>query len=389
MTVRDKRPLTGLTVIELTVNVPGPFCTMILGDLGARVIKVEPPGGDPLRHSEKMWPSLNRGKDSVVLNLKTDGGRQVLGKLVENADVVLEGSRPGVAKRLGADYDTLSKSNSGLVYCSISGFGQSGPWRDRPAHDINYLSLSGYLDVGIAATGKPLLPPILVSDLASGFYSSISVLAAVYRRQKTGEGTYVDLSMTESALSLLGLEIGGIGDTHSELNQPNVTHIPHYGVFPCADGKWISLGIVHEDHFWDRFCRATGLTNMVGLKYENRLEISSEIQKILQRTFVSRKAVEWERILQEVDVPAVVVVELKDVFESPQFKSRGTFSEVGIYRFVSQPMQFSSGSVVPTSGPPELGQHCEMVLTELGYSLDEQADLESCNAVQKSGSQGS
>ena len=130
MTEEEKRPLTGLTVIELTVNVPGPFCAMVLADLGARVIKVEPPGGDPLRHSAEMWAGLNRGKDSLVLDLKTDGGRRVLGKLVESGDIVLEGSRPGVAERLGADYPTMSEINPGLVYCSISGFGQDGPWRD-------------------------------------------------------------------------------------------------------------------------------------------------------------------------------------------------------------------------------------------------------------------
>ena len=131
------RPLANITVLDLTVNVPGPFCSMILGDLGARVIKVEPPSGDALRHSSDMWNYLNRGKESIVLDLKKDCAKEILSRLAKDADIVLEGWRPGVAKRLGADYGTLSAKNNSLVYCSISGFGQDGPWRDRPGHDLN------------------------------------------------------------------------------------------------------------------------------------------------------------------------------------------------------------------------------------------------------------
>ena len=163
------RPLSDLTVLDLTVNTPGPFCSMILSDLGARVIKIEPPGGDPLRQSSvSMFAGMNRGKESISLNLKTDGDREVLLRLVERADIVLEGSRPGVAKRLGADYETISARNPGIVYCSISGFGQEGPWRDVPAHDINYLAVGGYMGLQTAIEGRPWPPAILISDVASG-----------------------------------------------------------------------------------------------------------------------------------------------------------------------------------------------------------------------------
>ena len=383
MTAQSKKPLAHLTVIELTVNVPGPFCAMILADLGARVIKVEPPGGDPLRHSAGMWASLNRGKQSLVLDLKSDGGRQVLGRLAESADIVLEGWRPGVADRLGADFSTLSERNPGLVYCAISGFGQDGPWRDRSGHDINYLALSGYLDVEAAVTGRPWPPPVLMSDLSSGLYAAIAVLAGVCGRQISGSGTYVDLSMTEAAVSLLGLEIGGATDEGTPHDQPNVTYIPHYGLFPCADGRWISLGIVHEDHFWDRFCRIAGLTELAGLKFNDRLAQAESIRRALHETFVTRPSSEWERMLQEVDVPAAAVVELKEVFDSPQFKSRGTFVDLGLHRYVTQPARFSTGSVSPTEGPPEPGQHAEAILSELGYGHDERIKLQEANAVQK------
>ena len=383
MTADTEKPLANLTVVELTVNVPGPFCAMILADLGARVIKVEPPGGDPLRHSAGMWASLNRGKQSLLLDLKTDGGRQVLGRLTESADIVLEGWRPGVAERLGADYAALSESNPGLVYCAISGFGQDGPWRDRPGHDINYLALSGYLDVDAAVAGRPWPPPVLISDLTSGLYAVIAVLAAVCGRQVSGSGAYIDLSMTEAAVSFLGLEIARATTEGAAYGQPNVTYIPHYGLFPCEDGRWISLGIVHEDHFWDRFCRIAGLNEMVGLKFDDRLAEAESIRRALHETFVSKPSSEWERLLQAADVPAAAVVDLNEIFDSPQFKSRGTFVELGLHRFVAQPARFSSGSVAPTEGPPEPGQHAEAILEELGCGPDERARLQQAKAVEK------
>ena len=177
------RPLSNLTVLDLTVITPGPFCSMILRDLGARVIKIEPPGGDPLRKSStSMFAGMNRGKESISLNLKSEGDRDILLQLVERADIVLEGSRPGVAQRLSADYLTLSARNPSIVYCSISGFGQEGPWKNVPAHDVNYLAIGGYMGAQTAIEGRPWPPAILISDVASGMYAAISVLAGVVSR---------------------------------------------------------------------------------------------------------------------------------------------------------------------------------------------------------------
>ena len=361
------KPLSNITVVDLTVNVPGPFCSMILGDLGAHVIKVEPPGGDALRHSPGMWASLNRGKESIVLDLKTGAGRKVLGKLAEDASIVLEGWRPGVAKRLGADYARLSARNRGLVYCSLSGFGQDGPWRDRPGHDLNYLALSGYLGVQASVEGRPWPPPILVSDMASGLYAAIMVLAAVNGKHLSGEGAYVDLSMTEAVVSLLGPEIGRVIEEGGDKGHPNVTLIPHYGLFRCADGRWVSLGIVHEDHFWQRFCRASGLDDLVGLKFSERVKQRERLRQRLNVTFLSLPSEEWEQRLKEADVPAAPVVELDEIFESPQLRSRGVFVDTGAHRFVAQPARFSADSVTPSKGPPALGEHNEDILKALGY----------------------
>ena len=361
------RPLSHLTVLDLTVNVPGPFCSMILADMGARVIKVEPPGGDPMRHSPGMWASLNRGKESVVLDLKTDGARELLVRLAMKTDIALEGWRPGVAKRLGADYPTLSAKNPRLVYCSISGFGQGGPWSDRAGHDVNYLALSGYLGVQVAIEGRPWPPPVLISDLVSGLYAAISALAAVSGRQVSRQGAYIDLSMTDAAVSLLGPEIGRAAAEGKADGGPNVTSIPHYGLFPCADGRWLSLGIVHEDHFWDRFCRAAGLEELAGLNLGERMARAEELRHALHETFSRKPSAEWERLLDEADVPAASVADLDEIFDNPQLKARGLFVEVGLHRLLAQPARFSTGPTRPTEGPPTPGEHTDVLLKELGY----------------------
>ena len=360
-------PLSHITVVDLTVNLPGPFCSMTLADLGARVVKVEPPGGDPLRRSSPgMWSGLNRGKESIVLDLKDPDDRRTLASLARGADVVLEGWRPGVAQRLGADHPTLSTGNARLVYCSISGFGQDGPWRDRPGHDINYLALAGYLGVQTAVEGRPWPPPILVSDLASGLYASIMVLAALNGREQSGEGTYIDLSMTEAALSLLGPEIGSLAGEGEGAADPNMTAIPHYGVFRCADGRWFSLGIVHEDHFWDRFCAAAGLDDLSGMRFDERMSKRDRVAERLESVFETLPAAEWERRLEEADVPGARVLESGQVFDSPQFDSRKIFSDVGPDRFVGQPARVGGERPGPTGRPPELDEHGDALRRECG-----------------------
>ena len=358
-------PLSHITLVDLTVNLPGPFCSMTLADLGARVIKVEPPGGDPLRRSNStMWSGLNRGKESIVLDLKDPEGRGVLASLARDADIVLEGWRPGVAERLGADHPTLSRENDGLVYCSISGFGQDGPWRDRPGHDINYLALAGYLGIQTAIEGRPGPPPILVSDLASGLYAAIMVLATLNGRERSGAGAYIDLSMTEAALSLLGPEIGSFAGKDGTTAEPNMTAIPHYGVFRCADGRWFSLGIVHEDHFWDRFCGAAGLDDLSGLRFDERMSQRQHVEERLEAVFKTLPAAEWERRLEEADVPGAVVMEPGQVFDSPQFDSREIFSDIGVDRFVGQPARLSGERPGPKGRPPDLDEHGDSLRKE-------------------------
>ena len=366
--------LRGLTVVDMTLNVPGPFCSTILADLGACVIKVEPPSGDPLRQSPGMWSGLNRGKRSILLDLKTLEGREVLCRLARDSDVVLEGWRPGVAARLGADYETLTAGNPGLVYCSISGFGQNGPWRDRPAHDVNFAALAGHLSAQMQISERPWLPPILISDLASGLYAAVAVLAAVVGRHATGTGQYIDLSMADSTLALLAPEIGRLG-TDEAAGRPNVTFIPHYGLFQCSDGSWFSLGIVDEDHFWQRFCEASGLGDMAGLTFSERVERGESLTRAVQEAFLSRTAWEWEETMEAADVPAARVTSLADLLDSVHFRSRGMFVGMGLEHFLAQPFKVSGESVGPTDGPPGPGEHTEALLTELGYESGQIAGM--------------
>lgn len=375
------KPLADLTVVDLTVNIPGPFCSMILGDLGGRVIKVEPPGGDPFRKSPDMWAGINRGKQSIVLDLKTSGGREVLRELVLLAGIVLEGWRPGVAKRLGADYETLSERNPALVYCSISGFGQDGPWKDRPGHDINYLALTGYLGLQADIEGRPWPPATLVSDMAAGLHAAISTLAAVNGAKVSGQGAYIDLSMAEAALSMLTPELSEAAAGNRSDGQSNVTSIPHYGLFLCSDDKWLSLGIVHEDHFWSRFCAVAGLDSLEELDLSERIARGQELRELIQRTVATREAAEWEKLLLEADVPAAIVARIEDVFQSPQLKARGAHVDRDSRRYLSYPARFSTGSVAPSGAPPGLGNHTDSIISELGLDPDIASAQEQTAAV--------
>ena len=354
--------LNGVTVLDLTINVPGPFCSMNLSDLGARVIKIEPPGGDPLRSEKEMWDNLNRGKESIVLNLKSTKDKLYLSKLAKIANIVIEGWRPGVAKRLSADYETLKKENNQLIYCSISGFGQEGEWNKRAGHDINYLALSGYLDMQSKVEGKPWPPTVLLSDLSSGFYATISILAALNKKCINNTGTYIDLSMTESAMSLLNIEMGRIT---SKTHMPNVTNIPHYGVFQCSDDKWFSLGIVHENHFWDRFCKIAELNNLIGMNFEERLNKYDLINSLIKKKFAQHTSEEWNDKLKEQDIPGAMVVSLDEAMNTKELNHRKIFTNINNTDFMVMPLKFSSYDIGPINGPPKPGEHTNEILKQI------------------------
>lgn len=378
--------LTGCTVIDLTTQLPGPYCSMLLAEFGATVIKVEPPGGDPLRAFPPMFASVNRGKQSISIDLKTNEGRAILKQLAVGADILLEGFRPGVAARLGADYETMRAVNPSIISCSISGFGQDGPYRDRPGHDINYLALGGLLGLTDRPAGRPVVPPVLISDLASGLYAAVAVLAALAYRQATGHGQYIDLSMTESIISWVAPEVARAFADGRAPDRPLLSGLPHYDVFETADGQFLTLGIVYEDHFWRRLCDTLGLEAWRDLITVERMQRADEIRTRLQQIILTRTRPEWDRLLREADVPCGPVYNLDELPRDPQFAHRRVFRDIPspdgtLSRQVALPFRCSMMMGEPAGPPPGLGEHGRAILRRLGYTVDEMNRLTEMRVV--------
>ncbi|HEX7126340.1 MAG TPA: CaiB/BaiF CoA-transferase family protein [Thermodesulfobacteriota bacterium] len=372
-----RRPLDGVRVVDLTTQMPGPYCTRMLADLGADVIKVEAPRGDPLRAYAPMFDEVNRGKRSLVLDLKRADAREVLHRLVRRSDLFLEGFRPGVAARLGADYETLAALNPGLVYCSISGFGQDGPERGRPAHDVNYLALGGVLDLDARVCGAPHPPGVLVSDLAAGQYAAVACLAALVGRLAGGPGQYIDLSMTDGVAAWTAVEHARLAAEGRPAEKPNVTVAPCYGVFRTADGRFVTLGIVYEDDFWRAFCDVAGLADLRELVHAERVARFEEVRERLAGLFASDTRDGWTRRFEGSNVPFAPVLDLEEVRRWPQFAHRGLFAGPA----VAMPMRFSAADVRPGGPAPSLGEHGRELLAECGYGEAEVEALVEAGAV--------
>lgn len=377
--------LTDYLVVDLTTQLPGPYCSMLLADLGARVIKVEPPGGDPLRGFPPAFASVNRGKRDIVIDLKKDAGREVMNRLITRADVLLEGFRPGVAERLGVDYPTARRLNPAIVYCAISGFGQEGPYRNRAGHDINYLATGGLLGRG----DPPTVPPVLISDLSSGLYAALAVSAALMHRTATGKGRFIDLSMTDCILSWMALDIATAAQDPDAGRRQFLGNIPHYGVFETSDGRYISLGIVHEDHFWTRLCDVLGLGEWRDWPSGKRLDRAAAIREKLQAVFATDTCREWDRRLGEADVPCAAIYNLDELQDDPYIKYRNPFyslvaSDRSESRQVKVPYRTDSPDAVAPIPPPVRGEHTRQVLSESGYEEDEIDRLIQQGAVHES-----
>jgi formyl-CoA transferase/CoA:oxalate CoA-transferase len=392
--------LEGLRVLDFSRVWAGPYCTMMLAELGADVVKVEhPPGGDETRHyppffvegESAYFASFNRGKRSVAVDLKRTEGRAVVHRLATHADVVVENFSPGVTARLGIDYPTLAALNPRLVYCSISAFGQTGPYRARKGYDPILQGMSGIMSLTGEAERPPVRVGVAIADLSGALFGAFSIVTALLARAHGGPGRYIDVALLDSQVALLAVKAAealhhgtrpqrwGAGDPH---------RVPS-GAYETRDGRWLVV-IAGEQH-WPGFCRAIGRPDLAddprAHTVKDRLAHREELEAIFVPIFRSRTAEAWQAILDRHDVPAGPVQELPEVFTHPQVVAREVVKtyehpRVGAVRGIDMPYRFSGAPPRVLAPPPALGQHTREVLADVaGLSPEAIATLIRSGAV--------
>lgn len=406
VTANGAAPLDGIRVLDFTQNLPGPYATMVLASLGAEVIKVEPPKGDTARGVGRIFALVNGGKKSVRVDLKRTAERDRLLELVKTADVVVEGFRPGVMAGLGIGWETVHALSPRTVYCSISAYGQHGPYRDRPGHDLNLQALTGVCDMSRDEEGAPHGAALPLADLSSSMTAATAILAALYERERSGEGRYIDVALTDTALSFAYVWGEGLAPEKVELagalpalerairrrgslklrdalagalrsesakawadalgarlrasavakrfEQKRLHALPHYDVFETSDGKHLAIGIVDEDKFWRVLCNAIGRPEIASIPLPLRFALGAPLKAVVRKAIKSRTEAHW---LATLDLDEVPVSQVKSVYEAvrdPQLASRRPGDATPA---VPPPLAFR----VDTRAP-ELGEHTEALL---------------------------
>ncbi|MHB8377702.1 MAG: CaiB/BaiF CoA transferase family protein [Dehalococcoidia bacterium] len=390
-------PLEGIKILDLSRLAPGPFCSMMLGDLGADVLLVEAPadgklaaailggGADPERAA--AYNVMGRNKRSIVLNLREPEAREVFYKLADTADVVLEGFRPGVVKRLGVDYETLAARNPRLVYCSLSGYGQTGPYSQVVGHDINYISIGGALGM-IGWPGQPpAIPMNVIADFAGGgMHAAYGILAGLMARERTGRGQQVDIAMSDGVLYLLA-SVAGAVLAGGASPTPGATALngglPHYNVYQCGDGGWISIGSL-EPHFFANLCKVMACEEYIPHQWDGSKR--EEIALHFKKRFLTKTRDEWFEILKQTDICAAPVYSMDEALRDPHNLARQMVVEVqhptlGAIRQpgIGTKLSDTPGEVRTTAPVP--GQQTDDVLHALGYGPQAIADLRARSVI--------
>jgi crotonobetainyl-CoA:carnitine CoA-transferase CaiB-like acyl-CoA transferase len=393
------QPLDGIQVLDLSRALAGPYCSMMLGDMGADVLKVEQPGvgdtarswGPPFQGSESSYfLGVNRNKRSIAVNLRDPRGAELMRRLIARSDVLLENFVPGTLDRLGFGYDACRALRPDLIYCAISGFGQIGPDRERAAYDQIAQGLGGIMSVTGQPGGEPTRVGIALADIAAGMFAAYAVAAALYHRQRSGEGQLIDTSLLDGQLAMLTYQSAryfatGVAPQSSGNQHPTI--VP-YGVYRASDA-YFNLAVGTDD-LWRRFCGALGLealyTDPRFIKNRDRLAHRDELNAILEPFFAQRSIAEIDALLNAAGVPCGAVHDLHAVFNDPQVAALGAVHELdhptaGAIKVVGPPYRLSATPASVRTPPPLLGQHTDTTLHDLGYSAAEIVALREAQVV--------
>jgi formyl-CoA transferase/CoA:oxalate CoA-transferase len=393
-------PLDGLTVVDLTRVLSGPYCAMMLGDMGARVIKVEQPGrgddtrgwGPPFVGGESAYfLSINRNKESLTLDLKQPGARRVLESLLDRADVVVENFRPGTMDRLGFGYDAVAKRRPRIIYCSISGFGHTGPRREEPGYDAVIQAEAGLMSITGAADGPPFRLGVAIADIVSGMFAAQGVALALLARERTGRGQHVDVGMLDATAALLTYQAGiyfATGNTPGRMGNRHPTIVP-YETFLAADGEFVVA--VGNDEQWQRFCGVLASPALQGDERfaSNRGRVSNydTLRPLLVEKLRARTRAEWVKELKAAGIPCGSVREVAEVLQDEHLTAREMVQVVehaaaGAVSVLGIPIKLSDTPGAGRTAPPALGQHTESILRQdLGLSDAEVEELRRTGAV--------
>lgn len=389
-------PLQGIKVLDLSRLAPGPFCTMVLADLGADVLMIEAPKGTtsaiPWARSQdpdkaNALDPLRRNKRSLVLNLKDPRGQDIFKKLAATVDVVVEGFRPGVMKRLGADYETLHALNPRLILCSVTGYGQTGPYADQVGHDINYISFAGMLGAIGWPDSPPAIPLNVLADFAGGgLHGAMAVMAALIARQTTGRGQHVDVAMTDGVMYLMATWFRNVfaGEKPPARGATLLSGVvPQYNVYETQDGKWLSLGAL-ETKFWENLCAVMETPQFTKRPMDPAM--FPEAHAVFAAKFKTAPRDAWIEKLMRVEICAAPVYDLEEATRDPHNLARGMVAELnhptaGPIRQIGIGPKFSDTPGAVRKLAPKEGEHTQAVLTGLGFTPDEVETLRKAGVV--------